>query len=207
MNENIAEAMRIPMWAFLQIFISEVCIIDLKSSSSPKAAKPAIINRLSMRPPMVSTLTNFSIISVADSCICFIKYSNLLIESGSVKLAFHSEMMLLKGMMAKIIAVPIRSHKMLDSFNPNALTGSFFTKNAYAIGGNTKVKSWLLICINLSEFKSCGLLLVMKTYAKPITVPKIKPIIISANSMNNLSNFVVFLMIGCCIDDEIYLQI
>ena len=41
----------------------------------------------------------------------------------------------------------------------------------------------------------------MKTYAQPIIVPKIKPIIISANRMNNLSNFVVFLMIGCCILD------
>ena len=207
MNENIAEAMRIPTWAFLQIFIKEVCIIDLKRSSSPIAANPAIIKRLSMRPPIVSTLTNFSIIAVADSCICFIKDSILLIESGSVKLAFHSAKMLLSGMIAKIIAVPMRNHKILEFFNPKALTGFSLTKNAYAIGGNTKVKSWLLICINLRAFKSCGLLLVIKTYAKPITVPKIKPIIISANSMNNLSNFVVFLMIGCCIVDEIYLQI
>jgi hypothetical protein len=57
-------------------------------------------------------------------------------------------------MMAKIIAVPMRNHKILTFFNPNALTGFSLTKNAYAIGGNTKVKSWLLICMNLSEFKS-----------------------------------------------------
>ena len=55
--------------------------------------------------------------------------------------------------------------------------------------------------MNLRAFKSLGSLLVMNTYAKPITVPKIRPIIISANRMNNLSNFVVFLMIGCCILD------
>ena len=154
MNENIAEAMRMPMCAFLQIFIKEVCIIDLKSSSSPRAANPAIIKRLRIRPPMVSTLTNFSIISVAASCICFIRDSILLMDSGSVKLAFHSAMTLLKGMMAKIIAMPIRIHKVLDFFNPNALIGFSLTKNAYAIGGNTKVKSWLLICMNLREFKS-----------------------------------------------------
>lgn len=154
MNEKIAEAMRIPTWAFLQIFIKEVCIIDLKSNSSPSAAKPAIIKRLSIRPPIVSTLTNFSIIADADSCISFIICSNALRDSGSFKPAFHSAKMLLRGMMAKIIAVPMRSHKILAFFNPNALTGFSLTKNAYAIGGNTKVKSWLLICMNLSEFKS-----------------------------------------------------
>ena len=154
MNENIAEAMRIPTWAFLHIFIKEVCIMDLKSNSSPIAAKPAIIKRLSMRPPIVSTLTNFSIIAVADSCICFIICSSALRDSGSVKPAFHSAKMLLRGMIAKIIAVPIRNHKIFEFFNPNALTGFSFTKNAYAIGGNTKVKSWLLICINLRAFKS-----------------------------------------------------
>ena len=139
MIEKIADAMMIPMCAFLHIFIKEVCIMERKSSSSPNAAKPAIMNKFNIRPPMLVTLTNLSIISVARSCISCSNLSKSVIESGNFMLAFHSANTELRGKIAYIIATPKNSHVIVVLLNPSALKGFSFMSKAYTMGGSTKV--------------------------------------------------------------------
>ena len=130
MNENMKDAIKIPIWAFLHIFIKEVCMMERNNNSSPNAANPAIMNKLRTSPPIVLTFANLSIISVADSCISFIISSSPFNASGSCNPAFHSLRTALNGIMTYMSAMPIPIHKSVVFFNPNDANGLSFTNMA-----------------------------------------------------------------------------
>lgn len=145
MNEKMADVIIMPIWAFLQILIKNGCNNERNNSSSPIAANPAIIMRFIISPPILSTFNIVSVTRVACSCNDFIISSIALIDSGSLRLAFHSANMLLRGIIAYTITKEIIKIYIDDLLNPKDFIGLAFTKNTYNKGGNTKVNSWLLI--------------------------------------------------------------